>query len=146
MSRGTYKNLDTKLPIKLRLKPKDVYVVVLYRPPSGSVPAFLDILEEQLDKLPTGSHPFFMLGDFNIDLNDMNSNTPMDFLQLCMSYSLFPTINICTRVTTLTAKLLDNILSNSNFQIQWLLLLMFLTILGFWQVLKIVSRGSKVVD
>ena len=45
----------------------------------------------------------------------MNSNTPMDFLQLCMSYSLFPTINICTRVTTLTAKLLDNILSNSKF-------------------------------
>ena len=30
------------LILQLRLKPKDVYVVVLYRPPSGSIPAFLD--------------------------------------------------------------------------------------------------------
>ena len=102
------------LILQLRLKPKDVYVVVLYRSPSWSIPAFLDILEEQLDKLPTDSHPFFMLGDFDIDRNDMNSNTPMDFLQLCMPYSLFPTINICTRVTTLAAKLLDKFFSNSK--------------------------------
>ena len=107
--------------LQLRLKPIDVYVVVLYRPPSGSIPALMDILEEQLDKLPIGSHPFFMLRDFNIDLNDMNSNTPKDFLQLCMSYSLFPTINICTRVTTLTAKLLDNILFNYKFSDQGVL-------------------------
>ena len=141
-----HKMLFEPLILQLRLKPKDVYVVVLYRPPSGSIPAFMDIFEEQLDKPPIGSHPFFMLGDFHIDLNDMNSNIPMDFLQLCMSYCLFPTINICTCVTTLTAKLLDNILSNSNFQTQGLLLLMFLTILGFPQVLKFVSRGSKALD
>ena len=98
-----------------RLQPKDVYVVVLCKPPSGSLPAFMDIFEEQLYKLPISWHPFFMLGDFHIDLNDMNSNIPMDFLQLCISYSLFPTINICTCVTTLTAKLLDNIFSNSKF-------------------------------
>ena len=55
-----------------------------------------------------------MLGDFNIDQHDMNSNT-MDFLQLCMSLNLFSTINICTRVGALTSKLLDNIFSNSNF-------------------------------
>ena len=78
------------LILQLRLKPKDCYVVVLYRPPSGSIPAFMDILEEQLDKLPTGLYLFFMFGGFSIDLNDMNSNTPMDFLQLCMSYRLFP--------------------------------------------------------
>ena len=69
----------------------------------------MGLLEKQLEKLPTGSHPFFMLADFNIDLHDMNSNNHMDFLQLCMSYGLFPIINICTRVTALTSELLDNI-------------------------------------
>ena len=82
------------LIFQLRLKPTDVYVMVLYRPPSGFIPAFMDLLEKQLEKLPTGSHSFFLLGYFNIDLQDMNLNTPMDFLQLCMSYNLFPTINI----------------------------------------------------
>ena len=104
------------LILQLRLKPKNVYVVVLYSPPSGSKSAFMDLSEQQLEKLPARSHPFFLLRDFNIDLYDMNSNTPMDFLQICMSYGLFPIINICTCVTALTLKLLDNIFFfNLNF-------------------------------
>jgi hypothetical protein len=52
-----------------------------------------------------------MLGDFNIDLQDRFYG----FLQLCMSYGLFPTFNICTRVTISSSKLIDNIFSNLDF-------------------------------
>ena len=53
--------------LQLRLKPKDAFVIILYRPPSGSIPIFMDLLDKQLEKLATSSHPFMMLGDFNID-------------------------------------------------------------------------------
>ena len=84
--------------LQLRLKPKDAFVIVLYRPPSGSIPIFMDLLDKQLEKLATSLYPFMMLGDFNIDLNELDMSVSMDFLQLCMPYGLFPTINICTRV------------------------------------------------
>ena len=96
---------------QLWLKPKDAFVITLYRPPSGSIPIFMDLLDKQLEKLATSSHPFMMLGDFNIDLNQLHASVSMDFLQLFMSYGLFPTINICIRVTTSSSKLIDNIFS-----------------------------------
>ena len=116
--------------LQLRLKPKDVFVIVLYRPPSGSIPIFMDLLDKQLEKLPTGSHPFMMLWDFNIDLQELDTSVSMDFLQLCMSYGLFPTINICTRVTTSSSKLIDNIFSNLDFSAQRVIQV-YQIILGF---------------
>ena len=58
-----------------------------------------------------------MLGDFNFDLHELDTNVSMDFLQLCMSYGLLPTINICTRVTSSSSKLIDNIFSNLVFSV-----------------------------
>ena len=70
----------------------------------------MDLMDKQLEKLPIGSRPFIMLGDYNINLHDLGSNIPTEFWQLCLSYSLFPTINICTCVAASSSKLLkDNI-------------------------------------
>ena len=101
--------------LQLRLKPNDAFVIILYRPPSGSIPIFMDLLDKQLEKLATSSHPFMMLGDFNIDLSELDASVSIDFLQLCMSYGLFPTINICIQVTTSSSQLIDNIFSNLFF-------------------------------
>ena len=91
--------------LQLRLKPKDAFVIIFYRLPSGSIPIFMDLPDKQLEKLATGLQPFMMLGDFNIDLHELDTSVSMDFSQLCMSYGLFPTINICTRVTTSSSKI-----------------------------------------
>jgi len=95
--------------LQFRLKPKDAFVIILYRPPSGSIPIFMDFLDKQLEKLANGSYPFMMLGDFNIELHELDTSVSMKSLQLCMSYGLFPTINIYTRATTSSSKLIDNI-------------------------------------
>jgi hypothetical protein len=39
--------------LQLRLK-SNVFVIILYRPPSGSIPIFMDLLDKQLEKLPNG--------------------------------------------------------------------------------------------
>ena len=103
----------------------------------------MDLLDRQLDKLATGSHPFMMLGDFNIDLHELDTSVSMDFLQLCMSYGLFATINICIRVTPSSSKLIDNIFSNLFYSTPRLLLLMHQIILGFQQDLMFVLPKSQ---
>ena len=129
--------------LQLRLKPKDAFVLRLYRLPSGSIPIFMDLLDKQLEKLATGSHLFMMLGDFNIHLHELDTSVSMDFLQLCMSHGSFPTINICTRVTS--SKLIDKFgfFPNLVFQFQELLLLMYQIILGFQQDLISVFPRSQ---
>ena len=75
----------------------------------------MDLLDKQLEKLATGSHSFMMLRDFNINHHELDTSISMNFLQLFMSYGLFPTINMCTQATTSSPKLIDNVFSNLDF-------------------------------
>jgi len=99
----------------------------------------LGLLDKQLEKLAAVSHKIIMLGDFNIDLHVLYAGVSMDFLKLCISYDLFPAINICRRVTTSSSSKLFFIVAISNifhiwfFQLQELLLLKYQIILGFQQ-------------
>jgi len=96
--------------LQLELSGRCGYVLVVYRPPSGSLIEFYELLEEQLEKIPHRS-PIFIMGDFNIDLLDNGSNTDR-FLNLMISFGYIPAINISTRVTRTSSKCLDNIFSN----------------------------------
>ena len=77
-----------------------LFVVVVYRPPSGNVQEFNDLLEQQMDKLSGSNRSCFVCGDFNFDLFSVNVNPRVrDFLNVILGYSLRPTVNICSRVT-----------------------------------------------
>ena len=104
------------LVLQAKLNNVDTYLVIVYRPPSGSIQEFFENLHEQLAKVQISNNSCFVLGDFNINMLDMESSVTSQLLNLCMSYGLFPTINIPTRVSRTSAKLLDNIFSNSPFR------------------------------
>ena len=54
-----------------------------------------------------------IMGDFNLNLLLHQTNNPQStFLNIMLSYSLLPTINKPSRVTDLSATLLDNIFTN----------------------------------
>lgn len=86
-------------------------IVVVYRPPQSLLQDFMDLFEEQLMKLPINSMPCFIMGDFNIDLIDQSSAST-EFINRSLSNGFHSCINIPTRITGTSAKLLDNILSN----------------------------------
>ena len=86
---------------------------VVYRPPGQSEVNFIDDFAAVLSKINTSSHSCFIMGDFNLDLMKIGSNSHVDnFLDVLHSYSLYPIIESPTRVTSSSASLLDNIFTN----------------------------------
>ena len=92
------------------------FVVVVYRPPSGSTEEFLELLEKQLDELADDNKPLFVCGDFNLDLTRVSANPKIrEFLNVMSCYGVFPVVNICTRVTANSESLLDNIFCDIKY-------------------------------
>ena len=90
-----------------------ITVGVVYRPPSGSVTAFLEKFQEICSALPkTGVR---ILGDFNIDFLKMNNNTSLasQFEDHILSNGLCPAISTPThRRANSKPSCIDNILTS----------------------------------
>ena len=84
----------------------------IYRSPSGSVPSFLQILDEVLETIQLHSCELVVMGDFNLNLCDRRSSSSLDFLSTMLACGTLPSACIPTRITNTTASLLDNIFSS----------------------------------
>ena len=83
-------------------------VGVVYRPPSGTVSAFMTEFEELLNTLPNKN--VLICGDFNIDLHKPNN----EYENLFYSHGYIPTISIKTHEKLgCTPSCIDNIFVNS---------------------------------
>ena len=93
---------------------KNLLVGVCYRPPNQSVQEFNEKLGESLNLIDRERKDCIVLGDFNIDLNKVDScNFASEFLETFVLYSYEPLINNCTRITETSRSLIDNIFVNS---------------------------------
>lgn len=89
-------------------KANPIRIIIIYRPPNTEFSNFLYDFEQIL----TGSNrPTYIIGDFNINL-DYDNKDKLNFEQLFFSYNFSPLINLPTRVSSHSASLLDNILTN----------------------------------
>ena len=110
---------------------KNIIVGTLYRPPRNNINNFLENLDKTLDHISSENKHIYMMGDFNIDLShslqNMSSNTSPRltenhitvnnsnaFLNILSSYAFSPCINVSTRITPMSATLIDNIFTNSS--------------------------------
>ena len=100
--------------IEIKLKNKVLIIGNVYRSPSGSVPSFLQVLDEVLDLIGRRPCELVIMGDFNLNLIDMASSTTVDFLSDMLTAGVLPTTCIPTRVTDTSASLIDNIFSSLN--------------------------------
>lgn len=91
----------------------NILIGVVYRPFGHSVQDFMVLMSEILNKIPT--HKIcYILGDFNVDLNDYHSNPlSSEFYELMSSHAFLPLINKSTRISSTRSSLIDNIFSNS---------------------------------
>ena len=98
---------------------KNIIIGCIYRHPSMELNLFNnDFLSPLLKKLDNENKQLFLIGDFNINLMNVNSNpeTSFFFERVCSSL-LVPHIIFPTRCTSHSNTLIDNIYSNcTNFQ------------------------------
>ena len=94
---------------------KNILIGVIYRPPNSNLNDFMTYLQNLLNDPIFNNKDSYLVGDFNIDLMKCNSmNAPQEFIELLMAASFSPSISKPTRVTELSATLIDNIFSNST--------------------------------
>ena len=104
---------------------KPITVGTIYRPPNQS--NFLEVLNENMNKIDSISNEIYILGDFNINfsLNDSyiftkkgilnNKSIPSDVkscYEYCTYFSLHQLIKVPTRITCNSATIIDHILAS----------------------------------
>ena len=86
----------------------------IYRPPSGDLSKFVEILAGILDTLP--QRPVYLMGDYNIDLLNLSGDLASKYEQLLLTSNIMPLLSIHTHEMPGCKKsCIDNILSN-NFE------------------------------
>ena len=94
-------------------KCRNVVIGVIYRPPNSDIVTFNDSLAVVLEKIKNENKICYLLGDYNIVLlkNEMHIATS-EFIELMHSYCFISFINRPTRITTISAALIDDIFTN----------------------------------
>jgi len=90
---------------------RHIYIGTIYKPPSANNNRFIDKLHEMISSLNlSGGNECIISGDFNIDLLPSENNiTAEHFLNSMSSLTLIPQISKPTRITNVSATLIDNI-------------------------------------
>ena len=94
---------------------KDIIIINGYRPPSGDVLSFLEILENTLSTIDLSKFDIFLMGDFNIDLNDrLNGNSKL-FTTKMKTLGCTQLIKTATRFSQTRNSKIDLIFSNCDY-------------------------------
>lgn len=92
---------------------RNVICGVIYRPPNTSIHQFSDHISEILSKIKHENKIVYLSGDYNIDLLNVDNHLPSsEFIENMYSHSFIPLINKPTRVSNVSATLIDNIYCN----------------------------------
>lgn len=88
-------------------------IIIVYRPPSGSIRHFYRFLEETFDYSLTNNRKAIYIGDININLLS-NQRLSVDFLDMIHSHGFENCITSPTRITDNSESLLDVCLTNDS--------------------------------
>ena len=96
---------------------KNFIVSCCYRPPKGNINNFSTHLNMIFDNANSNKKKFFVLGDYNMNCINYEENSDVrNFYNNVFQHGAIPLINKPTRVTTTTATLIDNIITNCFFE------------------------------
>ena len=92
---------------------KKIIVGCVYRAPSYDSVSFVENLEHQLQILSRENKEIYLMGDFNINLMNYDTDRSVkDFVDFMYSFGLFSLVNKPTRITEISATLIDTIFTN----------------------------------
>ena len=79
---------------------RNIIFSVVYRPPDGNLIVYETFFKKILSDSATVIKSFFLAGDFNINLFDLETNNKVQsFVNFMFEFSMIPTVNKATRVT-----------------------------------------------
>ena len=92
----------------------NLVLVVLYRPPNTDVKIFIQKLNIILDQIKRERKLCYIMGDYNINILNYESNSATaEFVDTMYAFTFLPLINRPTRITQYSATLIDNIFTNN---------------------------------
>ena len=88
---------------------------ITYHHPSGSSKQFIDALDASLSKLTSNNCTFYLLGDFNINIDpNARNESAKNFIDSLLSNHAFLLITLSTRVANHLRTIIDNITTNDS--------------------------------
>ncbi len=102
--------------LKLELKlTRPTYIGIVYRPPSGNLEHFIDLLENRvLDIEGEGYADVLVMGDTNINILLRNDSKKQLYTAMLKRMKLSSLITEPTRITTHSKTCIDHIVTNRN--------------------------------
>ena len=92
----------------------NLVLVVLYRPPNTDVKIFIQKLNIILDQIKRERKLCYIMGDYNINILNYESNSATaEFVDTMYAFTFLPLINRPTRIMQCSATLIDNIFTNN---------------------------------
>ena len=87
---------------------------IVYRHPDASkVDNFIEDLSTCITELCSSNETFFVLGDININISPVHRSTAANrYINMLLSHGVQPLITLPTRVTDVSATIIDHILTN----------------------------------
>jgi len=99
--------------IKLRMQPKNIILICIYRAPLGNLKKFLDIMDRILNLLHRPKTEFIICGDININYMEM-SNNRKSLDNLLAIYNLRSIVHFPTRIVDNSKSMIYNIFIDAS--------------------------------
>lgn len=101
------------LGVEIKMENNIIFNIhLIYRHPNGNLKIFFEDLKRLIKSLNKNQNNL-ILGDINIDLNNINHNDVLTYNDIMHKYGLFPLILLPTRVTNNHQSLLDHMFFNN---------------------------------
>ena len=102
------------LVVKFHRHSNNVFIVGVYRPPSGNFQNFIDNFDNLMVNInKVSNNSCHLLGDFNLNLYNPASNNVNAYLDCLFSNGLFPLISRATHFKGINPTCIDHILTNN---------------------------------
>ena len=107
------------LVVQLSLNKQTIYIVGVYRPPSGNILNFIENFDKIMESTNKDKNSkLYVLGDFNINLYNTSSNYVNQYVDSMFSNNLYPTISRATHFMGLNPTCIDHILTNDILNVK----------------------------
>lgn len=98
--------------VKVLLENQSLVIANIYRPPNSDHNSFLNYFEDTFSNIFVNYENIVCLGDFNINLLNLDTNLSTQFKNVYQTFNFVQLITEPTRITNTTTALLDLILVN----------------------------------
>ena len=117
---NTLDNLCISIPnildivtISLNISNTNIIISVIYKSPKSNIINFSDFIYNNFNMLSVKNN-LFLVGDFNVNILDINNNYNKHFINTIYSMGCFPLVTRPTRYGNTINSLIDNIYCNVN--------------------------------